>query len=310
MQYKFPVEYMLHVVQASLPRMQTVDLLKGFELGLKNEIQLVDRDGAWTTMAGVSPSGQVVLSVTYSQFLLLLCHVGLIVHDRIAVASEVARMTDVELEQYKRELTVDCPLTRFLKDIPDYDTAVRYSAQLINIAKPLLTAVPITDGEYDAVINGVDYGSPLVTRANSLCIYGIDFILLHEASHVILGQDLSQEGNVEEETAADHHAFWSMFSDLDGKERNTAMMGCICALVSLLFYNPTLEPDGVHPREDNRLFAFYDILKEEKSSYTEMIVILLAAWAATFHVEGFPVLEGSYEGTLNKQRAFLARIGK
>lgn len=310
MQYTFPVEYILHAVQASLPRMQTVGLQKGIELGLKNEIHLVDKDGAWTTMAGVSPGGQVVLSVTYSQFLLLLCHVGLIVHDSIAVASEVARMTDVELEQYKKELSLDCPLTRFLKDIPDYESAVKYSSQLIDIARPLLTDIPLNQGEFDAIITGVDYSSPLVTRANSLCVYGIDFILLHEASHVILAQDLTQAGNVEEETAADHNAFWSMWSDLEGKERNTAMMGCICSLASLLFYNPTLESDGVHPREDDRLFAFYDILKEEKSSYTEMIVILLAAWAATFQIDSFPFLCDSYEETLCRQRAFLAEIGR
>lgn len=309
MEYTFPVEHLFYAVQKSLPRMQTVDLLKGFELGLKNEIRFVDKDGACTTVAVISPNGQVTLSVAYSQFLLLLCHVGLIAHDSIAIASEMACMTDVELESFKYELTIDSPMTRFLKDIPDYKTAVSRCAQLIDIARPLLTSVPITGDEFD-MINHVDYNSPLIARANGLCIYGIDFILLHEASHVILGQDLTKDGTIEDEMAADHNAFWSMYSDLDGKERNTAMMGCICALISLLFYNPTLEPDDIHPREDDRLFAFYDILKEEKSSYTEMIVILLAAWAATFHVEGFPILEGSYEETLNKQRTFLAGLRK
>ena len=231
-------------------------------------------------------------------------------HDSIAVASAVEHMTGVELEEYKRELAIDCPLTRFLKEIPDYETAVMYSSRLIVIAKPLLTKEPLTIEEFNVLTTEVDYNHPFITRANSLCVYGIIFNLLHEASHVILGHDLSKEGNVEEEVAADHNAFWAMFSDLDGKERNTAMIGCICALVSLLFYNPTLESDGVHPREDDRLFAFYDILKEEKSSYTELLVILLSAWATVFNVEGFPVLEGSYEETLNKQRTFLAGIGK
>ena len=310
MQYTFPVEKIFHAVQKNLPKMQTVDILKGFENGLKNEIKITDRDGAWSEVAEVKPDGQVYLSVTSCQFLLLLCHVGLIVHDSIAVASAVEHMTGVELEEYKRELAIDCPLTRFLKEIPDYETAVMYSSRLIDIAKPLLTKEPLTIEEFNVLTTEVDYNHPFITRANSLCVYGIIFNLLHEASHVILGHDLSKEGNVEEEVAADHNAFWAMFSDLDGKERNTAMIGCICALVSLLFYNPTLESDGVHPREDDRLFAFYDILKEEKSSYTELLVILLSAWATVFNVEGFPVLEGSYEETLNKQRTFLAGIGK
>lgn len=308
MEYTFPVENILYAVKESLPKMQTVGIQKGFELGLKNYIQLVDKDGAWTTFAEVSPSGQVVLSASYSQFLLLLCHIGLIIHDSIAVASEVAKMTDEELKQYEQELLVDCPITRFLKDIPDFEKAVQYCSQLIDIARPLLTTTPISVSEFDTIKNSVDYKSPLVTRANSLCVYGIDFILLHEASHVILGQDLKKDGSIEEETLADHNAFWAMFSDLDGKERSTAMMGCICVLASLLFYNPTLESDGRHPREDKRLFAFYDILKDEKSSYTEMIVILLAVWAETFNVEGFPILEGSYEETLNRQREFFAEV--
>ena len=231
-------------------------------------------------------------------------------HDSIAVASELEKLTDVELDQYRRELTIDCPLTRFLRDIPDFDTAVKYSSHLIDLARPLLTSKPITQAEFDALVNEVDYDSPLVTRANSLCVYGIVFILLHEASHAILKQDLSSDGNEQEENDADHNAFWAMWGDLKGEQRNTAMMGCICALASLLFFNPSMVSDGIHPREDERLFAFYDILNEEKTSYTEMLVILLAAWAAVFSINGFPALEDSYEETLTKQRAFLANIGK
>ncbi len=309
MYYTFPVERIFHAVQEELPKAQTVDLLQGFENGLQKEIQQVDHDGAWTQVAEVSPSGQVTLSVTYCQFLLLLCHIGLIVHDSIAVESALAELTDDELDQYRRELAMYGPLTQILRDVPNVETAVKYSSHLIDLARPLLTSKPISQAEFDALINEVDYNSPLVTRANSLCVYGIVFILLHEASHVILNQDLLSNGNEQDEVEADHNAFWAMWGDLKDVERNTAMMGCICALASLLFFNPSMASDGVHPREDERLFSFYDILKEEKKSYTEMLVILLAVWATVFYVTDFPILQGTYEETLAKQRAFLAGIG-
>lgn len=40
-----------------------------------------------------------------------------------------------------------------------------------------------------------------------------------------------------------------MYSDLTDKERYTAMVGFLCALTSLLFVNPNLEPYGIHPRD-------------------------------------------------------------
>lgn len=308
MQYIFPVERILYAVQEGLPKAQTVGLLRGFENGLQNEIELVDRDGAWTGVANISPTGKVTLSVTFCQFLSLLCQISLIVHDSLAVEREVEKMTPVKRDEYERELSVDCEMTHYLRDIPDYESVVKYASRLIDIAKPLLTSTPITQEEYNAIDNLGDYESPLATRANSLCVYGIIFIILHEASHAILGQNLYEEGTEQEEIDADHNAFWAMWGDLEGMIRNTAMMGCICALASLLFYNPNLSKDGVHPREDKRLFSFFDVLKDEKKSYTEMLTIVLSIWATIFGKADFPVLDGSYEETLTKQRDYLYRL--
>ena len=78
--YTFPVEYLLEAVQNSLPKMVSVDLSSGLENGLQNEIILTDKDGLITDIARVSPMGQVYLSVSFCQFLLVMCHVGLYVH--------------------------------------------------------------------------------------------------------------------------------------------------------------------------------------------------------------------------------------
>lgn len=308
-QYTFPIEYMLEAVQNSLPKMVSIDLFSGIDKGLQNEIKLIDKDGNLTDTARVSPMGQVYLSVSFCQFLLIMCHVGLYVHDSIAVRNEIEHMTKQELEQFHRELEVDCDETRYLKALSDYKSTLTYCSRLIDIAKPLLLHRTITQQEFDSLVNNIDYKSQLSAKANSLCVFGIVFLLLHEASHIILDQDLYDNGTIEEELEADHNAFWAMYSDLTDKERYTAMVGCLCALTSLLFINPNLEPDGIHPREDIRLFTFYDLLKDERTAYTEIIVILLAAWATVSEKEDFPVLDNSYEETLNRQRAYLKELG-
>ena len=309
--FSFPVERIFYKVQEDLPKAFTVGLSDGFEKGLRHEINLVDRDGCITTVAEVSPSGQVSLSVAYCQFLLLICHIGYIIHESIAVDSALERMSDDEKEEYYKELEIDCQLTRFLREIPSFEKAKEYCSRLIDTAKPLLQHRPLSVEEFEALCRDVSYDSELAGRANSLCVYGIIFTLLHEASHVILGQNLRERGSVQEEIEADNNAFWALWGDLEGKERNTAMMGCLCSLASLLFLNPTLEPDenDPHPREDSRLFSFYDILKDEKTSYTEMLVFLLITWATVVGEENFPILSVSYQHTLESQRAYLSRIG-
>ena len=309
--YSFPVERILYKVQKELPKAQTVDLLKGFENGLQREINLVDQDGRVTTIAEVTSSGRVTLSVAYCQFLLLLCYVGLTIHESIAVDSQLDSMSEEEKEQYHKELEYDTPETRYLREIPSLEEARSICPALIDKARPLLERRPLSKAEFSTICDDISYDSELATRANSLCVYGIIFILLHEASHVILGQNLNEEGTIAEEDAADHNAFWALYGDLEDKERNTALMGCICALASLLFFNPSLTSDGVHPREDDRLFSFYDILKDEKSSYTEMLVFLLITWATVYAEDNpdFPKLEDSYIQTLERQRTYLATFG-
>ena len=310
--YSFPVEKILYKVHEELPKAVTVGILEGFKNGLQNEIEYVDLDGGLTTVAEVSPAGRVSLSLAYCQFLLMMCHVGLIIHESIAVESALESMSNEEKEQYYKELEKNSPETRYLREVPNLEDAKRYCSNLIDIAKPLLNSKPLTQDEFEEILQKVDYNSELSSRANSLCVYGIVFTLLHEASHVILGQKLDEEGSVQEEIDADHNAFWALCNDFDGKERNTAMMGCLCALASLLFINPSLcqDPHNPHPREDDRLFSFYDILKTEKHSYTEMLVFLLITWATVFSADGFPVLSDSYQETLERQRAFFAKVGK
>ena len=79
----------------------------------------------------------------------------------------------------------------------------------------------------------------------------------------IINHDFNHYGTTEEEEVADHNAFWTLYSDLEGNERTTALLGILCALVSLIFVNPSLEDDGIHPLPIERVFYFYDIVKEE-----------------------------------------------
>lgn len=43
----------------------------------------------------------------------------------------------------------------------------------------------------------------------------------------------------------------------------SAYCGLICVLFSLLYLNPDKIEDGIHPREDKRIFDIYENIKDE-----------------------------------------------
>ena len=85
------------------------------------------------------------------------------------------QMTKQELEQFQRELMVDCYETKILKELTDYESTLSYCSRLIDIAKPLLLQRTIAQHELDSLVNNINYKSPISTKANSLCVFGIVF---------------------------------------------------------------------------------------------------------------------------------------
>ena len=46
----------------------------------------------------------------------------------------------------------------------------------------------------------------------------------------------------------------------------------ICVLFSLLYLNPDMIEDGIHPREDKRIFDIYENIKDENIKFTLLII--------------------------------------
>lgn len=147
-------------------------------------------------------------------------------------------------------------------------------------------------GQYEKLVNGV------------YC-YSIAFAMLHELSHFTLGHLEKDDEDIEDERDADICAIWSVFNDLEGREKFTAIVGVICLLFALLMINPTMEEDNIHPREDRRIMELYDSVKEDNPKYTFLLVHLFKLWAIMNEIKGFPEDVDSNEEGLSKIRDYL-----
>lgn len=135
-----------------------------------------------------------------------------------------------------------------------------------------------------------DVNSSIGIRVNALYVKAVTFILLHEFSHHSLNHDFNRKGTVDEEIEADSKVFWSICNDLEGKDKNTAMRGILCALVSFLFVNPQLIDDGIHPKPIDRIFEYYDYAQDICDS-TAFLCYLFLVWAVYIGCKNFPKLD-------------------
>lgn len=309
-----PIEYLSLRVVEIINKLTTLDIRTEIDKGLNPTIYYIDniKDiGGINSTNILSNEATIYISKPYCQMLWIICNIALRIHDSAAVVGAYEKMNVSEKNAYNRELEIDCHITRYLKQVGNWENTLKVISELGEIIKRMLNC-NISNEEIACNEYISDLKSELATRVNSLYCYGTAFILAHEFSHFSLGHNLSIDSSIEEEKDADSNAFWAMFCDLEGAEKETAMMGVICALSSLLFINPILEKDCVHPQENERLFNFYDIVFDEiqKKSYMQMLIMLLTTWAVCCEIDDFPKvveLNASSE-CLNEMRQYLARL--
>lgn len=142
---------------------------------------------------------------------------------------------------------------------------------------------------------------------NSVYCYGIAFILLHELSHFNLGHLNKQNEELEDERDADISAFWNIYNDLDAEIRFTANCGILCTLFSLLYLNPNMEEDGIHPREDYRIMEIYEQIKDDNNKYTFLVVYMFKCWSIMYNIKGFPnIVSDTAEDAIERIKSFLS----
>ena len=79
-------------------------------------------------------------------------------------------------------------------------------------------------------------------------------------------------------------------------------------MFSLLMINSDFSEDDSHPREDKRIFAIYDQIKEENHKYTVLLIRLFNIWAEYYKVKDYPSGLSDDERSLERIRSFLSKL--
>ena len=294
----------------------SIGIHKGIEDGLDPEIHIVDMEGGpiqdaakiSEISASLSPKykRKVTVSAAYMQILWIICNIALKNNDSIAIEIDVDNMSDKDRERYFRELSADTPSAKYQRELLDKNGIFQESAEKVNMIEKIASK-KLTDDELESLYSfDIDSTSGLLT--NGMYVYAMTFALLHEFSHHSLDQDFSKEATLDEEVAADQSAFGSMYSDLKGEQKYTAMYGVICSLVSLLFINPELIDDGIHPKPVERIFEYYEFIKDENTKYAGLLCHLLYAWAVYTRDNDMPKLDRPYDELIYLMKDHLLKI--
>ena len=317
-----------------LKKIVSSDIMGNINTGLENEIRMIDDGEHLTTIACVCPNplnghSKVTLSTAYCQFFWLIVDVAMKISDRCIIEescsefgislndfmqqSEIIRKMPKDLLQMKLNISGGIKADQFIDyfnsihEILDSSFWEQMESEYSH-AKSILEKSSVIDFK---AINNYDLNTKYHERVNSIYCYGIAFILLHELSHHSLGHVLKQNINrVEDEGVADMSAFWSIYNDIIGEERFSANAAIMFVFFSFMELDPSLKEDGIHPREDKRLFAIYDLIKDENKKYTDLLVRLLDFWAINNNVAGFPVNLPCTTDSVNKIRAFFEKYNK
>lgn len=307
----------------------STDIFGDIRNGLDNEIHFIDEDCQITEVAyiaydGIEGISRVFLSSAYCQYLWLLCDVTLKDIDLYIIKEESSK-EGLDLNGFKKavEQTLKTPIERITAMISQCNLSVnptRYVDYLKRVVQLLDENVykkqrlreidmAVSLKENDRLIdfdkiNELNMDGLYEQKTNSVYCFGIAFILLHELSHFELNH-LSKKEEKEDEVNADYSAFWDIYSDIDDDRKFSANVGIICALFSLMMINHNLDEDTLHPREDTRLFAFYELMKEDNPKYTLLVKKLLDIWGTTFSVRDYPYGLPDTDGSVYQIRDFI-----
>lgn len=313
----YPVLRLNDAITEAMSKVKSIDIPGGITTGLDPEIHPYPGDeyGPISEIADIDKRPTdgmhyVSLSPAYAQLVWLLCDIAFRIHESVAIQAEFEQFGDKEKEQFLSHLNDSNEVSRYIQELINWEAVLRYCADSTNRIIALFNE-RTSETEMNELY-GYDMTSGIGTRVNAIYTYGMTFILLHEFSHHRLGHDIQTDGSVAEEMEADQSAFWSMYSDLEDKEKRTAMRGILCALVSLLFLNRNLEDDGVHQRPVERIFTYYDLLQSEEEDYAPLLCYLLYAWAVFAGDDDMPKLyeNKNYTEALEKMEAHLMELEK
>ena len=331
MQSLFPVQALNRNITEILKKITSADILGNVNKGLNNNISFIDVGKAISNVAEINPiNNKVIISAAYCQYLWLMCSITIMEIDRevIIKACEQYRIslaqfiegTILIVNKSKKQIKEELQLMGYHNvDVEKYIGYLKITPELLNNEKysrrqesyiKLLHELTNNKEFYIDHFSEINIKTLYGERINSVYCFGICFILLHELSHFSLGHIDRDSQSVQDEIDADLASFWSIYSDISEDERFSANCGILCALFSLLFLNPRMESDGIHPSEDDRIIAIYNIIKGDTQKYTILLVSLFTYWAKFYNIKDFPKDLQSTEEPIDKIKSFLSNYKK
>lgn len=331
---RFPVIGLNGNITQFIKKFPSADIPENVKKGLNNEIRFIDQDGPISDVAKIARfptdgKSHVSLSAAYCQYLWLMCSIVIREIDLFVVIEE-CRQRGITLEQFAdfsgqlenlspEQISKHIPLEYkgtnieqnldYLKRIPELLNTVEFH----NCQKKYVKLLSELTGKEKFILedfSAININTPYGEKINSVYCFGICFVLLHEASHFSLGHIDKESCTIQDEIDADSSSFWSIYSDISETEKFSADCGVLCALFSLLYLNPTIESDNIHPTEDDRIFAVYESVKEDDPKYTLLLVQLFRYWAGLHQINGFPNDLQNTEESVDKIKSFLAEYKK
>ncbi len=330
----FPVLALNSNITQLIKKIPSAGILENIKEGLNNEIRFIDQNSPISDVAKIvkfstDSKSYVSLSAAYCQYLWLMC--SIIIRDiDLSVIIEECKRCRVTLEQFadcskqvlnqpQEQISKQIPLEfkginleqyiDYLKRIPELLNTTEFCRQQEYYMKLLSE---LTNKETFSLddFSDVNIKTPYGEKINSVYCFGICFILLHEASHFSLGHMDKESCAIQDEKDADFSSFWSIYSDIPESEKFSANCGVLCALFSLLYLNPKIESDNIHPTEDDRIFKVYECIKKDSPKYTVLLVHFFMYWAKNYQIDGFPTNLQNTEDSVDKIKNFLAEYKK
>ena len=334
MDFLFPVQALNGNITKLIKKVPSANILENIKDGLNNEIRFIDQDCPISDVAKIvrfptDGKSYVSLSAAYCQYLWLMCSIiireidlfviiegckrcGITLNQFIEDSKQAVSLSQEQVSQQIPSKYKDINIEQFI----DYLNRI---SELLNIAEfcslqeyyiKLLSELTGEDAfnfdDFSAINIHTQYGE----KINSVYCYGICFILLHEASHFSLGHMDKKSLAILDEIEADSSSFWNIYFDIPESEKFSANCGILCALFSLLYLNPKIESDNIHPTEDDRILTVYECIKKDNPKYTVLLVQFFMYWAKIYQIDGFPTNLQNTEDSVDKIKDFLAKYKK
>lgn len=271
---------------------------------------------------------QVSISGAFAQFLWIICDITIKSHDLFVTLQEfklmgihresipdineqAAALSDEQIKELFKQQNIDVAPNAFRSYIIRINELLRSDITVETMIEEQLLALSLLIGyPYNLDIERLrilDMKSGYGQTTNACTIKGISFILLHELAHHTLGHLLKPE-EPQDEIDADQSAFWAIESDTNSQEKFTAMIGIISMMFAILIKDYGSPSDGIHQREDKRLFNILDLIQSQNPKYVEFTLWLFTLWQPVINLPNFPELDLPNPEEFDKVRTYFQAI--